>query len=164
MSQRLISLALIVIAWFLLVGQGSCRSNSAIESTPPGSTKLRLSFDLETGDDLAFTVDVVESPEDRARGLMFRKELKEDHGMLFIFERLAIHRFYMKNTFIPLDIVFLDRVGPKARVVGVLHDMVPHDETSRFIQAKSLGALEIRAGLAKKHGITTGTEVRLISP
>jgi uncharacterized membrane protein (UPF0127 family) len=164
MIKTATSFVLIVGAWFLLVGQGSCSSKKTSLQESPKDSLMRLIFSPQSGEEVVFGVEVVESPEDRARGLMFRKELAPDRGMLFVFERLGLHRFYMKNTFIPLDIVFLDRIGPRARVVGVLHDMVPHDEKSRSIEANSMGALEIGAGLAKKYGIEIGTEVRLITP
>jgi uncharacterized membrane protein (UPF0127 family) len=113
------------------------------------------------GEDLSFRVEVVQTAVARGRGLMFRKELADDRGMLFLFSHLARHSFYMKNTEIPLDIVFLDRSGAMSRVVGVLHDMKPFDETSRSIETPSYAAVEIPAGLARKYGIKTGTEVRI---
>ena len=120
-----------------------------------------VSFVSEEGEEVRFLIEIAETAQDRARGLMYRKELSRDRGMLFIFDRPGRHSFYMKNTYIPLDIIFLDRLGSRARVVGVLHNMKPLDETSRAIESPSMAALEIRAGLAKKYGIRKGTEVRM---
>jgi uncharacterized membrane protein (UPF0127 family) len=122
-----------------------------------------VSFVDTDGRQVRFFVEVADSPEERTKGLMFRKELPKDQGMLFVFSHSGRHSFYMKNTNIPLDIIFLDRVGARARVVGILHDMKPLDETSRFIQAPAMAALEVRAGLARENGIQIGTEARISS-
>jgi len=157
MKKRVISIAFLFGCWFLLVAQSSCEQKENSEGPS-------VSFVLANGDSARFQVEIAQTPEERARGLMFRKELSKEHGMLFIFDRPGQHSFYMKNTYIPLDIVFLDRLGLRARVVGVLHDMKPLDESSRSIKASSLAAVEIYGGLAKELGIETGTEVRFHNP
>jgi hypothetical protein len=81
--------------------------------------------------------------------------------MLFLFEELSPHSFYMKNTYVPLDIIFMDSRGPTATVVGVLQHMRALDETSKSLSEPSLSALEVNAGLARKLGITKGSQVEI---
>ena len=130
----------------------------------------RVEFEVilrgEDGAETSFFAEVARTPEERGRGLMFRQELKPNHGMLFLFQEDRVHSFYMRNTKIPLDIVFLDSTGPTAMVVGVLEHMQPYDETSRSIKVPSRAALEIRAGLARRFKIRKGgrVEIRAYGP
>lgn len=98
-------------------------------------------------------VEVARSSEELMRGLMFRRELGPDSGMLFIFSGEEVRRFWMRNTYIPLDMVFLDahRV-----VVGIEENAVPLDETSRGPDAPAQYVVEVRAGAARQHGLGVG--------
>ena len=108
-----------------------------------------------------FFSELASSPQARSVGLMFRTSLPQDHGMLFLFEELSPHSFYMKNTYVPLDIIFMDTRGPTATVVGVLEHMRALDETSKSLSEPSLSALEVNAGLARKLGIKKGSLVEI---
>jgi uncharacterized protein len=103
-------------------------------------------------------VEVVRTPEDRARGLMFRKQLPQSQGMLFIFDTEEIQSFWMENTYIPLDMIFIDA---KLEVVGVVENAAPLTRTSRKVDTPSLYVLEVNAGFARQHGIGKGTKVTL---
>jgi len=105
--------------------------------------------------------ELARSPQERSEGLMFRRSLPADHGMLFLFEVMAPHSFYMKNTYVPLDIIFMDSRGPTATVVGVLEHMQALDETPRSLAEPSLSALEVNAGLARRLGIKKGSRVEI---
>src|SRR5512139_3334322 len=87
-------------------------------------------------------VEVVRTPEERAQGLMGRKHLREDEGMLFIFEKEDYHSFWMKNTLIPLSIAFIDQEG---RIVKIT-DMKPMTLDSHSPPKPVLYALEMRKG------------------
>jgi uncharacterized membrane protein (UPF0127 family) len=104
-----------------------------------------------------FAVEIADTPAERSRGLMHRESLPRGAGMLFVYDRPQPVSFWMRNTLIPLDIIFLDRSGTVARVH---ENAVPLDETSipggRGIQF----VLEINAGLASEFGIAPGTELR----
>jgi uncharacterized membrane protein (UPF0127 family) len=104
-----------------------------------------------------FAVELADTPQERARGLMHRESLPRGAGMLFIYERPQSVSFWMRNTLIPLDIIFLDETGTVARV----HDnAIPLDETSISGGRDIQFVLEINAGLAAQFGIAPGTELR----
>lgn len=105
-----------------------------------------------------FSVEVADDHEERARGLMFRESLPRSAGMLFIYEQPAPLAFWMRNTLIPLDMIFLDETG----VVRKIHEnAIPLDETPiSGGDAPMLAVLEINGGLARKLGITEGSALR----
>lgn len=96
-------------------------------------------------------VEVADTPELRERGLMYRTELDADKGMIFLWAAADIHAFWMKNTYIPLDMMFIH----KHNVVGIVENAEPQTETPRFVDAPSDAVLEVPAGTAARHGITT---------
>ncbi|MDQ2088558.1 DUF192 domain-containing protein [Marimonas arenosa] len=104
-----------------------------------------------------FTVEIADSIGERARGLMHRESLPKSHGMLFIYPRPSVVSFWMKNTLIPLDMVFLD---PRGVVRHVHHMAVPGDRTPIPGGKDILVVLEINGGLARALGISPGSEMR----
>ncbi len=99
--------------------------------------------------------EVADSPPERARGLMMRKSLAPNSGMLFVFQQAAVHCFWMKNTLIPLTIAFLDGDG----TVVTLADMQPHDETSHCPERAVRYALEMEQGWFARRGIKAGDKI-----
>ena len=92
--------------------------------------------------DQKLTVEVAATPETRATGLMNRFSLRTDHGMLFVFEAPQPLAFYMKNTYIPLSIAFVDARG---RITNI-EDMRPQDESTHWSKGVALYAIEMRQG------------------
>ena len=101
-----------------------------------------------------FSIDVADTPEARGRGLMFVKTLPRGAGMLFVYDRPQNASFWMKNTLIPLDMVFVDKTG---RVTHVHNNAVPGDLTSIDGGSGVRAVLEINGGLAETYGISVGT-------
>lgn len=102
-------------------------------------------------------VEIVQSDEERMRGLMHREQLGENEGMLFVFEEAQIQSFWMRNTFIPLDIAFIDANG---KIIDVQR-MEPLDETkSYFSPAPVPYVLEVNAGWFERNGVTVGEIVK----
>lgn len=104
-----------------------------------------------------FTVEVADDGAERAQGLMFRESMPSSAGMLFVYEEPQAVSFWMKNTLIPLDMIFADETG---RVTRVHSNAIPGDTTPiqggegvRFV-------LEINGGLAARMGIAEGSELR----
>jgi uncharacterized membrane protein (UPF0127 family) len=81
-----------------------------------------------------------------------------NEGMLFIFPEASVHSFYMKNTYLPLDMIFLDE---SMRIVGILHNVPVLNEVSRSIGKPSQYVLELNAGVAKQIGLTEGAVLRV---
>ena len=99
--------------------------------------------------------EVVATVEQRATGLMNRFSLKPDHGMLFMFGRPAPQGFWMKNTFIPLSIAFIDADG---RILNI-EDMRPQTEETHWSKGPALYALEMKKGWFAERGIGPGAVV-----
>jgi len=104
-----------------------------------------------------FTVELADDPAERAQGLMFRDHMASGAGMLFIYEAPHRARFWMKNTLIPLDMIFVDAAG---RVTHIHENARPQDETAIDGGDGVLGVLEINGGLAGAMGLTVGSELR----
>ena len=104
-----------------------------------------------------FRVEVVDTPEARARGLMFRETLPAGQGMLFVYERPSRVSFWMRNTLIPLDMLFMSDAG----VVTRIHEnAVPGDETPIPGGDEVRFVLEIAGGLSDELGVEVGSEMR----
>jgi hypothetical protein len=103
-----------------------------------------------------FTVEIADTPETQERGLMFRRHLARDHGMLFDFHTPQAVDFWMKNTLIPLDMVFIQADG---RVLTIARNAIPHDETPIPSGGQVLGVLEIAGGRAARADIEPGDRV-----
>lgn len=100
----------------------------------------------------AFHVEIADTPEEQTMGLMYRTELDADRGMLFVFESEQTRVFWMKNTFIPLDIVFMDA---ERRVLNV-ETLAAESERRAYSDGLAKYVLEVPAGTAKRLGVTAG--------
>ena len=103
-----------------------------------------------------FSVEVVDNDADRAKGLMYRQSLPEGTGMLFDFHREQDVSFWMQNTYIPLDMIFIRADG---RILRIAENTEP--QSTKIISSGGLakGVLEVIAGTAKKYGIAAGDRV-----
>ena len=121
-------------------------------AAPALADESRLVLHSETGEHV-FDVEVVDTPESRAQGLMFVTELADDAGMLFDFKEERPVSFWMMNTFIPLDMIFVGADG----VIKTIHvNARPHDTTSIPSQVPVQFVLEIPGGVSEKLGIKPG--------
>ncbi len=105
-------------------------------------------------------LELAVSDQERFLGLMFRDQLAADGGMLFIFDQDDRYPFWMKNTFIPLDLVWIDRAG---QVVDVRAGVQPcrSDPCPSYAPTKvGRAVLEVNAGFAKAHGLVPGAQLR----
>lgn len=108
----------------------------------------------------AVSAEVAQTPDQRALGLMYRFSLPADHGMLFVFPEPQPLGFWMRNTYIPLSIAFIDADG---RILNV-EDMAPRDESSHPSRGAALYALEMRKGWFADKGVGAGTRVTGLPP
>lgn len=141
MRSCLAALALCVLGTAAQAGE--CRDDSVWIKGPKGETR----FNIEIADDV----------EERARGLMYRESMPRGAGMLFVYEYPQTTAFWMKNTLIPLDMIFTDVTG---KVTRVHHDAIPGDLTAIEGGDKVFAVLEINGGLAKRYGIAPGSVMR----
>ena len=108
-----------------------------------------------TGDH-SFNIEVMVTDQERALGLMFRRSLPENSGMLFIYDPPQQATMWMKNTFIPLDMVFID---PDSRVRRIESHAEPFSETLIPSEGEVVAVLELNAGEAEKIGLKQGDKV-----
>ena len=131
-------------------------SNHALfsKSTPVSLEKLVIK--TNGGQDIAYNIELAQTPQEHAKGLMHRQFMPEYQGMLFIFQKAKIQNFWMKNTLIPLDLLFIDEKGI---IQHIHHNAIPHDQSFINSQNPVPFVLEINGGQAKKHGIQIGDKV-----
>jgi len=113
----------------------------------------------EQGKKLVISVEMACTLSERSRGLMYRKKLGEFKGMLFVFPSPARQSFWMKNTFIPLDML---HINSQKTIVGIVENAKPHSLTSRMVRNEALYVLEINAFFARKYGIKSGQKVTFV--
>ena len=107
--------------------------------------------------DVRLYVEIADTPEKQKNGLMYRTELDANSGMLFIFPEKQPLYMWMKNTNIPLDMLFFDETG---KITHIHTNARPHDETLISSQLPVIGVLEVNAGFTQKHHIQVGNYIR----
>jgi uncharacterized membrane protein (UPF0127 family) len=113
---------------------------------------------LSDGEVVAVSAEVADDADARERGLMYRTHLDDDRGMLFSFDEPAVRWFWMKNTCIPLDLLFIAEDG---FVVGVVENAAPLDLSDVGVPCPSVHVLEVNAGWARRHGIRAGMRAQI---
>ncbi len=133
----------------------------APERKAAGPRPARVIFETASGD-VPVEVELALTPEERARGLMHREELAVGKGMLFVFEEERVQSFWMKNTLIPLDMVFVKGTaeGRELEVVGVVREAEPQTLTPRSVGRASRYVVEVLGGWTAVKGIDAGTRLR----
>jgi len=170
-------LATVLMAMALISGCGSNADRGSVAATkldaktgaappapanpstpaPRAQDKLPTVVLEPTGrDPVRVVVEIARTDEERRRGLMYRQNLAPGAGMLFLFPSDEIHSFWMKNTLIPLDMIFIRKDGT---VAGVVENAVPKTLTARTVGKESRHVLEVNGGFARAHGIREGTRV-----
>jgi uncharacterized membrane protein (UPF0127 family) len=110
-----------------------------------------------SGGSVQFQVELADTDAERSQGLMWRGSMPADRGMLFIFPRPAAQAFWMRNTYIPLDILY---IGDDGRIVSIAKNTQPLSEAPIPSGAPARGVLEINGGLSDRLGILPGDRVR----
>ena len=110
--------------------------------------------------DAAINLELAITPAERAKGLMHRKYLEENSGMLFVFEQEGKPEFWMNNTLIPLDIIFIDS-NKKITDIMAAEPCKKEPCKSYTPKAEAKYVLELNSGFAEKHNIQIGEEVKI---
>ncbi len=104
--------------------------------------------------------EVARSPDETERGLMYRTTMLADHGMIFLMGAHEEHTFWMRNTCIPLDMLFVDTDGT---IVGILENVPTLNEDPRTVGCASSYVVETNAGWCRGHGVKAGQKIALPS-
>lgn len=132
----------------------SCRSGCA------SSTMPYVTLYPPNGASVQVSVEIADTPGKRSFGLMYRRDLPEHQGMLFLFPREAPLSFWMKNTPLPLDIIYINAART---IVSIAANTTPFSERPLPSGSPAQFVLEVNAGFCHKYGITTGARVELPS-
>ena len=125
-----------------------------------GAQPPAVVLQLRSGVEVQVNVELARSEGERARGLMYRRSLDAGSGMLFVFPHPDRLKFWMRNTYIPLDMIFLDE---DHRVVYVEENAAPMTDTPRGPEEHAPFVLEVRGGWARAHGIEPGVVARFVN-
>lgn len=154
----------LLVAVILCVGIGVGVSGRLAQAQGQGAGRLppvtfpqsRLVVETDDGRRIPFIVDIATTSKQRVRGLMYRDSLAADAGMLFVWEQPAFQTMWMKNTLIPLDMLFIDQHGV---IVQVVANTTPRSLEQIASPEPVLGVLEINAGTARLMAIEPGDRV-----
>ena len=142
---------------------GTKREDGAMPQKPeqqtpaaPSAKVQKVYLDTPRGE-VPVTVEVVDTWPKIEKGLMFREFLPADAGMLFKMGYEHDHAFYMRNTLIPLDMIFIKK---DMTVAGISEMAEPRTETLRKVGVPSLYVLEVNGGYTRAHGVVAGAKVR----
>jgi hypothetical protein len=124
---------------------------------PPALRTGKVTFSTPQGD-VVTTIEIAENDHDRQRGLMYRKSMPADQGMIFWFAEKDNHSFWMHNTCIPLDMLYLDDDG---LIVGIEENTPTISDDTFEVGCQSRYVLELNAGWTRAHGVTAGQKVKI---
>lgn len=154
--------------WLLLIAIfGSCSSGNKHDDGPTvpspsqphdaSPTPMPKVYLSTPQGDIAVTVEIAATPAKIERGLMFREHLPPDNGMLFLMKDVRNWPFWMRNTLIPLDMIF---IAKDLTIAGIVENAEPRTETLREVNAPSLYVLEVNGGYCAAHKVAAGAKVR----
>ncbi|MBX3227770.1 MAG: DUF192 domain-containing protein [Labilithrix sp.] len=138
-------------------------SAAACPPDPGGSGRMpadEITF-LDVGGDgpkLKITAELARTPRDVERGLMYRRSMGDDQGMFFKLDKRSVHTFWMHNTCIALDMMFVDTDG---LIVGIVEGAAPLTDTIRSVDCESAYVLEVNGGWSRKHGVQPGQRITI---
>jgi hypothetical protein len=143
-------LHLLLLSTFLLFVGADCQSRKGDDQWPLPTTKMQIG-------NKTFTLEVADTRSTKEYGLMHRDSMPADHGMIFVFSDEAERRFWMHNTRIPLDIIYVNAAG---KVVSV-KQMKPYDESGVLSDGPAQYAIELNKDAASAAGVTPGMTLQL---
>jgi uncharacterized protein len=158
-TEYVVKIALLVVAFTACVPPKSAEApapkpaaNATEQALPTGA----VTIDTPQGP-LRYDVELAIKERERNKGLMYREHMNEDKGMLFIFEKESMQSFWMKNTKIPLDMLFIAEDGT---IAGIVESAEPLTLTSRRVDKPSRYVLELNGGTCRRLGIAPGQRVK----
>lgn len=153
----LAGIALVLAACSPNAGEAGAQSTQAAGAVHPVSGLPVIPLRIHRGDKvLTFRVELAGTPLEQAKGLMFRTAMGPDEGMVFPFDRPRGASFWMRNTVIPLDLIF---IAPDGRILNIAANAIPYDETPLTSHGDAKAVLELNGGRAAALGIVAGDKV-----
>lgn len=147
-----------------LVGCGGTPPDPVVESVSTTAAAVpeptRALPEAIVPDGRSLTLELALTRDEISQGLMFRNSLPDDRGMLFLFVEKRIPSFWMKNTLIPLDMVFL---SPDGTIVDIIYNALPctNDPCPQYVaKTEALAVLEVAAGVAQSYGLSEGIQLK----
>ena len=150
--------ALVIIAvaavYFIFVYTGN-------EGTKPDEEYMfrkngELVITSDSGQQVKIDIQIAKTEFDRQLGLMYRKSMEENQGMLFIFPDVQVRSFWMRNTEIPLDMIF---ISPSKTILNIAKNTTPYADISYSSSGPAKYVLEVKGGFADRHNISSGDVV-----
>lgn len=143
---------------FLSCIDGTCQEPPAVTGQHSADTPVVRFVDGDGQTVATFFVELALTPAEHQKGLMYRRQMKDDWGMLFIYPDEGTRSFWMENTFISLDMIFIDGKG---RIVNIFEDVEPLTRTRRTSRGPARYVLELNAGRAGQVGLEPGQRMQL---
>jgi uncharacterized protein len=151
----------VLIATLAIAASGCARSAPQnVDANTGDAVRIPVTIDTEKGP-LVIQAEVADDEDERRRGLMFRATMGADQGMLFLFPTEEQLSFWMRNTLIPLDMIF---IRSDKTILGVVENAEPKTETPRRVAGTSQFVLEVNGGVAAAQGIKAGQTVSFYAP
>lgn len=156
--------SLLIVTLMTAPGLTNCAARPQASSSPSPSVAAaaaaRVVFAPADQPEATVTVEIAATQASREQGLMNRTSLADDRGMIFVMPGEGNHSFWMKNTLIPLDMIF---VSGARKVVGIVANAEPLTLTIRSVGAPSSYVVEVNGGYAAAHHIAAGTGARFVN-
>ena len=143
--MRRLGLDAVPLLWVLVLSTAACQAEP------------KVVIITSRGAELTVPVEIADTPGKRELGLQYRRDLPADRGMIFLFPGESMLSFWMKNTPIALDMIF---IGGDRKIVGIVEQAAPFSLDPRAVPAPSRFVLEVHGGFTQRHGIKPGDTVR----
>lgn len=144
----------ISMSFFLLFAFG-CSFYASAQDTAQSQSVTKLPLITLTAGNQTIKAEIAANDTDRQKGLMYRREMGKNNGMLFVFPQLGYHAMWMRNTLIPLSVAYMDDAG---KILSI-HEMVPETEISHQAAGPARFALEMNARWFATHKINVGDRI-----
>lgn len=159
--HRIGILILILLASAMILGSKCSKEPKDTQESSTIRYEFRKDGELSIlGEDgtvkASFDIEIVSRKDDLHRGLQFRESMLESQGMLFIFDGKQNYGFWMKDTYIPLDMLFIDYEN---KIFQIAEDTIPFSEELIEVEGYNLYTLEVNAGICKKYDIKNGDTI-----
>ncbi|MEM9677230.1 MAG: DUF192 domain-containing protein [Pseudomonadota bacterium] len=154
--MKLVGIVALALCLVAQTGAETFAQSSSKQADGEPGALTTLSINTDTGS-VTWSIELAVTPEETARGLMFRKTMEKQHGMLFQFGQPRIVEMWMKNTFIPLDMIFFDNTG---RISHIHKGAVPQSLDIISSQVPASYVLEVNAGEADEFGLQVGQSAK----